>query len=170
MTEAAINSRQRVCQQRPLGSETRGHAAGEMVMKLRKYLEKRNEVIMAFLFGSWAKGEAGIDSDMDIAVYFKPKTGVLEWEDSKAYYESEDFIWLEIERIVQREVDLLILNRAAATVAESALRGIPIIIKDRHIYMDFLLRITSEAIDFRGWVEGYWNLKESRRYGAITGR
>lgn len=142
----------------------------EIVTKLKRYFEERDDVIMAFLFGSWAKGEAGIDSDMDIAVYLKPRKGTLEWEDTDAYYESEDSIWLEIEKIVQREVDLLVLNRASATVAESALRAIPIIIKDRRIYMDFLLKITSEAIDFREWVEGYWQLKESRRYGVITGR
>ncbi|MDI6793268.1 MAG: nucleotidyltransferase domain-containing protein [bacterium] len=142
----------------------------EIVTKLKGYFEERDDVIMAFLFGSWAKGAGGIDSDMDIAVYFKPRKGVLEWEDTDAYYDSEDSIWLEIEGIVQREVDLLVLNRAAATVAESALKGIPIVAKDRFLYMDFLLRITSEAIDFREWVEGYWQLKERRRYGAITGR
>lgn len=137
--------------------------------KLRKYFTNREDIVMAFLFGSWAKGEEGIESDADIAVYFKPGTDVLEWE-ANTYYIDENSIWLEIERIVQREVDLLVLNRASATVADSALKGIPIIIKDRSLYMNFLLRITSEAIDFRDWIERYWSLKEKRRYGAITRR
>lgn len=34
--------------------------------------------------------------------------------------------------------------------------------------MDFLLRITSEAIDFRQWVESYWNLKERIKHGVST--
>jgi len=139
------------------------------VTKLRKYFTNREDIVMAFLFGSWAKGGEGIESDTDIAVYFKPSTDVLEWE-ANTYYDNENSIWLEIERIMQREVDLLVLNRASATIAESVLKGIPIIIKDRSLYMDFLLRITSEAIDFRDWIEDYWSLKEKRRYEAITRR
>jgi len=62
-----------------------------------------------------------------------------------------------------RDIDLLVLNRASPTVSESALKGIPILIKDRGVYLDFLLRITSEAIDFREWMESYWKLKERLR-------
>jgi len=140
------------------------------VEKLRAYFENRDEVLMAFLFGSWAKGQEGIESDMDIAVYFKPKVDIVEWEETDSYYETEKQIWMEVERIVGREVDLLVLNRAVPGVADNALRGIPIIIKDRSCYMDFLLRITSEAIDFRQWVESYWRLKEQMKHGNITGR
>jgi len=72
--------------------------------------------------------------------------------------------------IVESEVDLLVLNRAAPSVADNALRGIPIIIKDQNIYMDFSIRVTSEAIDFRQWVESYWRLKEQMKHGTLTGR
>ena len=144
--------------------------ANRIVEKLGKYFEKRDDIVMAFLFGSWAKGHEGTESDIDIAVYFKPENNILEWESADSQYESEREIWLDIERIVEKDVDLLVLNRAAATVADSALRGYPIIIKDRNLYMDFLLRITFEAIDFRQWIDGYWTLKEQRRHGAATRR
>ncbi len=144
--------------------------ANRIVEKLGNYFEKRDDIVMAFLFGSWAKGHEGTESDIDIAVYFKPENNILEWESTDSQYESEREIWLDIERIVEKDVDLLVLNRAAATVADSALRGYPIIIKDRNLYMDFLLRITSEAIDFRQWVEGYWRSKEQRRHGAAATR
>ncbi len=126
----------------------------EILSNLRDYFEKRREVSMAFLFGSWAKSQEGVESDVDIAVYFKPKTNVLEWQDPDSYYETEKQIWADIESIVEIEVDLLILNRAHATVADMALRGVPIVIKDRNLYMNFFLRITSEAIDFREWGDG----------------
>ncbi len=141
-----------------------------IVKRLRSYFEKRDDIVMAFLFGSWAKGHEGADSDIDIAVYFKPETNVLEWESTSSLYDGEKRIWLEIEGIVEGDVGLLVLNRAAPTVADNALRGIPIIIKDRNLYMDFLLRITSEAMDFRQWVDGYWTFKEQRKRGAIAGR
>jgi len=142
----------------------------KIVEKLRDYFEKRDEVLMAFLFGSWAKGREGIESDMDIAVYFKPKVDIVEWEKTDSYYETEKQIWREVERIVEREVDLLVLNRAAPSVADNALRGTPVIIKDRGFYLDFLIRITSEAIDFRQWVESYWILKEQMKHATLTRR
>jgi len=144
--------------------------ANRIVEKLGNYFEKRDDIVMAFVFGSWAKGHEGTESDIDIAVYFKPENNILEWESTDSQYESEREIWLDIERIVEKDVDLLVLNRAAATVADSALKGYPIIIKDRNLYMDFLLRITSEAIDFRQWIDGYWTFKEQRRHGAATRR
>jgi hypothetical protein len=88
---------------------------------------KIDDVVMAFIFGSWAKGRGGIESDMDIAVYFRSMTNALEWE-ADNYYDSENSIWFEIEKIVQREVDLLVLNRVSPTVASRAIEGIPILI------------------------------------------
>ena len=138
----------------------------EIVTRLRGYFEERDEVVMAFLFGSWAKGSQRLGSDVDIAVYFWPESGVMEWENPDAHYESEGEIWSDLERMLKRNVGLLMLNRAAPTVAESASRGIPLVVKDRGLYLDFLVRITHEAIDFREWVEDYWRLKEKLRYGT----
>lgn len=135
----------------------------EMITKLKNYFQQREEVLMAFLFGSWAKNQEGLESDLDIAIYFKNPRNVLEWQ-ADSYYETENQVWAEIERIVGMEVDFIVLNRAPATVADLALKGVPIVIKDHNCYMDFLLRITSEAIDFREWVEGYWRLKADRKY------
>ena len=139
-----------------------------IISALRDYFKKREDVLMAFLFGSWIEDRESGESDIDIAVYLKPKRNILEWQ-SDNYYESEHQIWREIEKIVKKEVDLIVLNRASPTIADSALKGIPIIIKDRKFYMDFLLRITSEAIDFREWVEAFWMEKERRKY-EITSR
>jgi uncharacterized protein len=136
-----------------------------LIFKLREYLETKEEVVMAFFFGSWAKNQEGLESDLDVGVYFRPKTETLEWQ-SDSYYESEKKIWMELEQIADREIDLLVLNRAPATVADAVLRGIPIVIKNQNLYMDYLLRITSEAIDFRACVEDYWRLKEEGRNGA----
>ncbi|MBF8277415.1 MAG: Polbeta protein [Candidatus Brocadiaceae bacterium] len=46
---------------------------------------------MAFLFGSYAKATAHRESDVDIAVYFRPKTKYLEWEEFDVKYDAEDF-------------------------------------------------------------------------------
>lgn len=130
---------------------------------LKPYFEKREDVVMAFLFGSWATGRYARESDVDIAVYFKPDSGRMEWEEFDAKYNGEDVIWHDLEQILGIDVDLLVLNRAASSIADSAISGLPIIIKDRSLYLDFMLRVTSEAIDFREFVDGYWRLKEEMR-------
>ncbi|GAN34216.1 MULTISPECIES: nucleotidyltransferase domain-containing protein [Candidatus Brocadia] len=45
----------------------------KIVEKLKVYFEKRDDISFAFLFGSWARGQDGIDSDVDIAIYFVPE-------------------------------------------------------------------------------------------------
>lgn len=142
----------------------------KIISKLRDYFETKGEVSFAFFFGSWIKDQKGLESDIDIAVYFKPRSNILELQDTEAYYETETQLWREIEKIVETEVDLIVLNRAPATVADSALRGIPLVIKNRNIYISFLLRVTSEAIDFREWVDMYWRLKEKRKYETTARR
>lgn len=134
---------------------------------LKPYFEKRDDVVMAFLFGSWATGRYCRESDVDIAVYFKPKSGHLEWEEFDADYdEGVSAIWLDAEKILGREVDLIVLNKAASVIAESAISGIPLVIKDRGLYIDFMLKVTTEAIDFRDFIGDYWKLKEEMRANA----
>ena len=133
---------------------------------LKPYFEQRADIIMAFLFGSWAADRPCAESDVDVAVYFKPKSGRLEWDDSDARYEAEAAIWLDVERMLGSEVDLLVMNRAASSIAASAIGGMPIVIKDRGLYLDFMLRVTSEAEDFRQFVDEYWRLKEEMRTHA----
>ncbi len=139
-----------------------------IISKLQDYFEKRDDISMVFIFGSLAADHAGIDSDIDIAIYFKPEDNVIDWENLDFYNKHEQTIWLDIERIVERDIDLLVLNRAVPTIAEAALRGIPVVIKNHNIYLDFCLKVTSEAIDFRQWVEDYWKDKEKIKNAVIT--
>lgn len=95
---------------------------------------------MAFLFGSRAKGYARETSDFDIGVY-------LVREDRA----TEQGLWREAERIVGREVDFVVLNRAPAALAWTIVRtGTPLLIRDRQMYLSFLLAISHEA---NAWYE-----------------
>ena len=130
---------------------------------LRRYIKKREDISMAFLFGSVAKGSWTAESDIDIGVYFIPKGRSLDCENPSARYLEEHDLWLDIERILHREIDFVVLNRAPATIADSALRGVPIVIKDKGLYLDFLLRVTRDAEDFRDFIEDYWRLKQEAK-------
>ncbi|MCL4537901.1 MAG: nucleotidyltransferase domain-containing protein [Nitrospirae bacterium] len=124
----------------------------EQINLLNHYFKNRSDIAFAFLFGSQARGTATKLSDVDIAVYFYPeKRHPVEYEEEK-YYEAEDEIWADIEQIVKKEVELLVLNRVSSTVAASAIRGIPLAINDWGIYLDFMEVITAEADDFMDFV------------------
>lgn len=118
---------------------------------------------MAFLFGSIVKGTATSESDADLAVYFWPEGDQLEWEEDK-FYKNEDEIWSGAEKIIGLRTDLLILNRAPSSVASSAIQeGMPLVIKDRALYLRFLLTISSAAEEFRDFVRDFWEIKERSR-------
>src|SRR3972149_9185108 len=116
---------------------------------LKSYFSTRKEIAFAFLFGSQARGSATKLSDVDIAVYFYPKERhPIEYEEA-VFYPSEDKIWSDLERIVKREIEMLVLNRVSASVAASAIRGTPLAINDWVLYLDFMEVVTHEAEDFR---------------------
>ena len=88
----------------------------------------------------------------DIAVYFYPqKRHPVEFEE-EVFYKGEDEIGSDMDRLIKKEVEILVLNRAPSTVAASAIRGIPLAINDWGLYLDFLLVVTDEAEDFMNFI------------------
>jgi len=140
--------------------------SSEQIDMLKEYFGQDDRVLMAFLFGSCVKGRAGLDSDVDVAVYLKHHESALPEEEAQRFSKTAQDIWTNLERMIGREVDLVVLNDAAPTVVVSALQGLPITIKDRDLYLDFLLRSTAEAADFREWVESYWQLKQRHAHAT----
>ncbi|MGR3310288.1 MAG: type VII toxin-antitoxin system MntA family adenylyltransferase antitoxin [Candidatus Brocadiales bacterium] len=116
---------------------------------LKRYFENRKDITFAFLFGSQARGKVTKLSDVDIAVYFHPKRRhPVEYEE-EVFYEGEDGVWVDLERLLDKEVELLVLNRVSASIAASAIRGIALAINDWGLYLDFMDVVTREAEDFR---------------------
>lgn len=126
--------------------------------KLKTYFKNRDDVLMAFLFGSQAKGYSTKRSDWDIGVYLKPKSGRLEWDTGELYPQRGE-IWRELSEILHTDdVDLVVFNSSSATIADTAIRGIPLIIKDRKQFLDFMLAVTGEAEDYRQTVKDYYEI------------
>jgi predicted nucleotidyltransferase len=119
------------------------------IESLKHYFAARKDISFAFLFGSQARGTATKLSDVDIAVYFYPeKRHPIEYEEA-VFYPTEDEIWSDVERLLKREIEMLVMNRVSSCVAASAIRGVPLAINDWGLYLDFMLFITSLAEDFR---------------------
>jgi uncharacterized protein YutE (UPF0331/DUF86 family)/predicted nucleotidyltransferase len=123
-------------------------------------LERFPHLLFGFLFGSAAAGRLRSDSDLDVAVY-QVSDGYLEIEAARDL-EREADIQVALERATQRNVDLLVLNRAPASVCAAALiSGRPVLMRDRAFYTRYFLAATAVASDF---------LETEREYRAVRDR
>ena len=128
---------------------------------VRNYFRQRPEVLMAFVFGSYATGRQTSASDFDIAVYFR--------DSEKTDYSNEDQIRLEVADILHKNIDLVCLNGAPASLVSDVLKtGIPLLIRDRKLYWTLYLKVSLEAEDF--WLRPglYENLSKCEIAGSRT--
>jgi predicted nucleotidyltransferase len=51
------------------------------IQQLKEYFERQDDVSMAFVFGSYARGREMAESDFDVAVYLKERDKDIEKED-----------------------------------------------------------------------------------------
>lgn len=118
-----------------------------MLAKLKNYFANRNDIAFAFLYGSYARGTQHKNSDVDIAVYFYPEVRYPIQYEEEVYYDGEDDIWADLDRLLGKEVELLVLNRAAAVICASAARGIQLAMNDWNLYFDFIEAVSRDAED-----------------------
>lgn len=146
--------------------------------KLSEYFASRKDVAFAYLFGSSASGRATVESDVDIAVYLldthatrrgtDPTRGqghrLPDIEETDVHFASEDEIWADVERICESQVDLVVFNRATATVAAAAmLTGTLVHSADEALRTTFFLTITNLAQDEREFSDDFVRVKERSR-------
>lgn len=126
-----------------------------LIKKLEEYLSSCPKVSFAYLFGSATSGRMHTESDIDIGVYFTPPTGELEYE-SETEYPGEDNLWLELERLVGRKTDLVVLNRAPATLLSSILQtGTKIFVRDEKLLSRLWLATMAAAEDWREFISDF---------------
>ena len=130
----------------------------DLLKQLKIYFQFAEEVLFAFLFGSQAFGKVYRESDVDIAVYLQEgySLGTVKK------------IWADIEAIVKKDVDLIILNTAPPLIAQSALKGKPIVIKDHALHLNYLLETSGEAEDFSFFLQDLWQWREKIKAERLT--
>ena len=132
----------------------------EKVEKLKKYFENRDDILMAFLFGSYVKGQTHAHSDIDIAVYFKPKEKGIEFEETREY-EGESALWGKIEKILNMDADMVVLNRAGSALALSIIsEGQFLVIKDQKYFAKFRVVVENAAKRFLDFSKEFFEIKE----------
>lgn len=132
---------------------------GNKIELLKGYFLKREDVLMAFIFGSYACGRQMEESDFDVAVYFLPKK--TDGREQEIYYENEDSVYSDISGIVQKEIDLVCMNYAPASLVSYVIKeGIPLVIKDGRLHLETYLKASAETEDFLEFSEDYYRIKQ----------
>lgn len=106
------------------------------------FFSMQPSVAAAILFGSAATGRMRPDSDLDLAVLF---------DEGHVPDPFEVFDLREtVEKIAQRDVDLVVLNNASPILAfQAAKYGTLLVCNHQRAYHLFLARLISEYADFK---------------------
>ena len=97
-----------------------------LIERLERTLHARSEVLDAYLFGSRARGDARIESDVDVAVYVDRK-----YASEAAFGYAAELATVLAPAVGRERVDVVILNEAPPLLYHGVLRdGIRLITRD----------------------------------------
>jgi hypothetical protein len=114
---------------------------GGTVQKLKSFLAGREEIVFAYLHGSFVQGEEF--QDVDVAVFLAG--GSARSTDDVEY---EISLSLQLEKELGLPVDIKILNNAPLSFRYHASRGTLLLTRDESVRENFLNRTWSEYFDF----------------------
>lgn len=114
-----------------------------------------SQLACAYLFGSYARGEARFDSDMDIAVLFRREPPC-----------SLDGLGMAIAGAIEdatgKRADVVVLNRASPDLTHHVLRdGVLILENDRSRRIRFEVRARAEYFDVLPYIREYRHAMDS---------
>jgi hypothetical protein len=113
-------------------------SAGDTLDAVRRVLERRADVRLAYLFGSAARGNARAASDLDVGVVFSPIPAPAQL----------DQLATDLEASAGRRVDLVVLNDAPPLLTHEAIRaGRVIVCGNDDERVDFETRATARYLD-----------------------
>ncbi len=111
-----------------------------IIKRLENFLSTFNDIVLVFLFGSFARGKLTPFSDLDIAIFFRSSTDFYKVNDLKD----------NLSKILNMAVDIVILNNAPPVIKMQVLKkGILIINKDTHVYNEFFVNTIKEYDDLK---------------------
>ncbi len=117
--------------------------------EIAKILEKHEEILFAYLYGSIARGEANKKSDIDIGIFLKKDFK------SDPFYEVK--IAEEIENSLNlKNVEVIVLNGKPIRFLNQVLRyGKLIFSRDEKTRISFETYVTKSYIEFKKYYEEY---------------
>lgn len=129
------------------------------------YLARCPHVVAAYLFGSLARGEATVRSDVDLAVLFDACQGPRE------HVERQLDLMVALEAFSDREVQVTLLNTASPMLAYQVLReGLCLYARDDREQIAFEVRTMKRYFDIKPRLDFYREHLLRRLLGGQGGR
>ena len=117
----------------------------QYVDRLEQYFASLEGVVLAYLFGSHARGQAWAQSDVDVAVLLENRP-----DDDRCFDMRLEVIGGLMNLLDTDEVDVLILNQAPPALRYAVLRdGVLLYCRDRQAMIEFRVRAVNEYLDFK---------------------
>lgn len=116
----------------------------DVIEKCKKVLIKYENILFAYIFGSYASGRVREDSDIDIAIYLKEKI------DTKEYLD----IRMDLMEACGRKVDLIILSKATPLLKFEVYRNnILLFTRDETLENNFKVKTLFEYWDTKKYLD-----------------
>jgi len=113
----------------------------ELIEKIENFVKNREEIIFAYIFGSFTESETF--NDVDLAIYIDENNNLSK----KLFYEIE--LSNQLENITGISVDIILMNRASDFIIYRSSRGI--LVKN----VDDIMRVSFITTHWKK----YWDFK-----------
>ncbi len=131
----------------------------DLIAKLKGALGPHDDVIVAYLFGSAARGELRPASDLDVAVLVaEPKATPRSTRasDRPTLASLRTGLQADLQEAAHRTVDLVVLNRASPDLTHRVLRdGVLLIERDRSARVRFEVDARNQYFDVLPFLNRY---------------
>lgn len=116
----------------------------DIIKKCKDILMEYEDIIFAYVFGSYVQGKMRIDSDIDIAIYLKKKM------DIKTYLE----IKMNLSETCKKEVDLIVLNDATPLLKYQIYKNnVLLFTRDKSIETRYKVKTLFEYSDMKRYLD-----------------
>ena len=137
--------------------ENKGFNCMDIIENCKKILIECENVIFAYIFGSYASKLAREDSDIDIAIYLKDQIDTKEYLNIKT----------NLIESCGKEIDLIILNEATPLLKLEIYRNnILLFTRDKTIESNFKVKRLFEYSDMKKYVDMVYEKNVKRMYSS----
>ena len=121
----------------------------EYKQTLEAYFASQDDLVLAYLFGSHARGRAGPLSDVDVAVLLTGRPN-----DDYCFDRRLEIMGGLMDILPAEDVDVAILNQAPLALRYRVVRdGVLLFCRDRQAMIEFRVRTVCEYLDFKPVIE-----------------
>src|ERR1700735_4635441 len=112
---------------------------------IKDQFQGQQGIVAVLIYGSYAKGVAKTDSDIDIAVLYQPEYA----PPALALWEFQQ----KLVKLLPYSIDLISLNQADPIIGNQIYKHhIPVLINDRKLLAEYFARLSSEYAELKEFI------------------